>query len=195
MSAQKLIGMSLAELAEAYASRSLSPVEVVNDVITHAEAVNGSINALFCFRPEQAIAGARQSEARWKAKAALGPLDGVPMTVKDSVAMVGWPYFHGIGANRSLPPSNYDSPPAIALREAGAVIFAKTTMPDCGLMARPASVLCMASPATHGGSPGIPADHPPAPALRSPRAPDSFQSGRISPARSGCRPPIADWHR
>jgi Asp-tRNA(Asn)/Glu-tRNA(Gln) amidotransferase A subunit family amidase len=135
MSAQKLIGMSLAELADAYASRSLSPVEVVNDVIAHAEAVNGSINALFCFRPEQAIAAAQQSEARWKAKAALGPLDGVPMTVKDSVAMIGWPYFHGIGANRSLPPSNYDSPPAIALREAGAVIFAKTTMPDCGLMA------------------------------------------------------------
>jgi Asp-tRNA(Asn)/Glu-tRNA(Gln) amidotransferase A subunit family amidase len=135
MSAQKLIAMNLAELAGAYASRSLSPVEVVKDIIAHSEAVNGSINALFCFRPEQAVAGARQSEARWKAKAALGPLDGVPMTVKDSVAMVGWPYFHGIGANRSLPPSTYDSPPAIALREAGAVIFAKTTMPDCGLMA------------------------------------------------------------
>jgi len=135
MSAQELIGMSLVELADAYASRNLSPVEVVNDVLTHAEAVNGAINALFAFRPEQAIASARQSEARWKAKTALGPLDGVPMTVKDSVAMVGWPYFHGIGANRSLPPSNYDSPPAVALREAGAVIFAKTTMPDCGLMA------------------------------------------------------------
>lgn len=143
MSVHELIGMSLAELADAYGRRSLSPVEVVNDVITHAEAVNGSINALFCLRGEQAIASARQSEARWKAKTALGPLDGVPMTVKDSVAMVGWPYFHGIGANRSLPPSNYDSPPAIALREAGAVIFAKTTMPDCGLMA-PASVLCTA---------------------------------------------------
>jgi amidase/aspartyl-tRNA(Asn)/glutamyl-tRNA(Gln) amidotransferase subunit A len=135
MSAQELIGMSLAELADAYASRSLSPVEVVKGVITHAEAVNGSINALFCFRPEQAIADARQSEARWKANAALGPLDGIPMTVKDSVAMIGWPYFHGIGANRSLPPSTYDSPPAVALREAGAVIFAKTTMPDCGLLA------------------------------------------------------------
>jgi amidase/aspartyl-tRNA(Asn)/glutamyl-tRNA(Gln) amidotransferase subunit A len=135
MPAQKMIGMSLAELADAYASRSLSPVEVANDVLTHAEAVNGSINALFSFRPEQAIASARQSEARWKAKTALGPLDGVPMTVKDSVAMVGWPYLHGIGANRSQPPSNYDSPPVIALREAGAVIFAKTTMPDCGLMA------------------------------------------------------------
>ena len=135
MAAQQLIGMSLAALAEAYASRELSPVEVTNHIITHAEAVNGAINALFSFRPEQAIATARQSEARWKAKAALGPLDGVPMTVKDSVAMVGWPYLHGIGANRSLPPSTYDSPPAIALREAGAVIFAKTTMPDCGLMA------------------------------------------------------------
>ena len=135
MPAQRLIGMSLAKLADAYASQNLSPVEVVNEVITHTEAVNGAINALFCFRPEQAIASARQSEARWKAKAPLGPLDGIPMTIKDSVAMVDWPYFHGVGANRSLPPSNYDSPPAIALREAGAVIFAKTTMPDCGLMA------------------------------------------------------------
>ena len=135
MSAAELIGMSLAGLTEAYASRALSPVEVLQTVLGHAEAVNSAINALFCFRPEQAMASAQGSEARWKAGAALGPLDGVPMTVKDSVAMIGWPYFHGIGANRALPPSNYDSPPAIALREAGAVIFAKTTMPDCGLMA------------------------------------------------------------
>jgi amidase/aspartyl-tRNA(Asn)/glutamyl-tRNA(Gln) amidotransferase subunit A len=135
MTVEELIGMSIAELATAYGSRNLSPVEVVKDVIAHAEDVNPLINALFCFRPDEAMSKARQSEARWKAKAPLGPLDGVPMTVKDSVAMVDWPYFHGIGANRSLPPSNYDSPPAIALREAGAVIFAKTTMPDCGLMA------------------------------------------------------------
>jgi len=105
MSAEELIGMNLAGLTGAYASREVSPVEVLQAVIDHSSAVNSSINALFSFRPEQAIAGARQSEARWKAKAALGPLDGVPMTVKDSVAMVGWPYFHGIGANRSLPPS------------------------------------------------------------------------------------------
>ena len=135
MSGAELIGMNLAGLTEAYASRDLSPVEVLQEVIEHSEAVNPAINALFSFRPEQALAQARQSETRWKAKAAWGPLDGVPMTVKDSVAMIGWPYFHGIGANRAMPPSNYDSPPAIALAEAGAVIFAKTTMPDCGLMA------------------------------------------------------------
>lgn len=135
MSAAELIGMNLAELGAAYASRALSPVEVLRAVLGHAEEVNSAINALFCFRPEEAMAGAQRSEARWKDGTAVGPLDGVPMTVKDSVAMIGWPYFHGIGANRFLPPSNYDSPPAIALREAGAVIFAKTTMPDCGLMA------------------------------------------------------------
>jgi amidase/aspartyl-tRNA(Asn)/glutamyl-tRNA(Gln) amidotransferase subunit A len=135
MSAEELAKMSLADLAEAYARRRLSPVEVMETTLDHAQAVNPFINALFSFRPEQAIAGAQQSEARWKSNAPLGPLDGVPMTVKDSVAMVGWPYLHGIRANRSLPPSNYDSPPAIALREAGAPVFAKTTMPDCGLMA------------------------------------------------------------
>jgi Asp-tRNA(Asn)/Glu-tRNA(Gln) amidotransferase A subunit family amidase len=135
MSAAELIGMNLAGLTAAYASRALSPVEVLRTVLGHAQEVNSAINALFCFRPDEAMASAQQSEARWKAGDALGPLDGVPMTVKDSVAMTGWPYFHGIGANRALLPSNYDSPPAIALREAGAVIFAKTTMPDCGLMA------------------------------------------------------------
>ncbi|GGC85123.1 amidase [Chelatococcus reniformis] len=135
MSAQELLNMSLVELGAAYAARRLSPVEVLDATLAHADAVNGAINALFSVRPEEAMEAARRSEARWRTKSSVGPLDGVPMTVKDSVAMVGWPYLHGIRANRSLPPSTYDSPPAIALREAGAPIFAKTTMPDCGLMA------------------------------------------------------------
>jgi Asp-tRNA(Asn)/Glu-tRNA(Gln) amidotransferase A subunit family amidase len=135
MSANDLVKMSLAELVAAYAARRLSPVEVMETTLRHAESVNASINALFSFRPEDAMVGARQSEVRWKLNAALGPLDGVPMTVKDSIAMAGWPYFHGIRANRLLPPSNYDSPPALALRQTGAPVFAKTAMPDCGLMA------------------------------------------------------------
>lgn len=135
MSIEQLVEMSVDELTGHYATGKLSPVEVLKTVLAHSEAVNPEINALFSIRPEQAMATARESEARWKAKAPAGLLDGVPMTVKDSVAMVGWPYLHGIEANRSLPPSTYDSPPAIALKEAGAVIFAKTTMPDCGLLA------------------------------------------------------------
>jgi Asp-tRNA(Asn)/Glu-tRNA(Gln) amidotransferase A subunit family amidase len=135
MSIENLVKLSIADLVAAYAAGSLSPVEVLKTTIAHAEAVNPAINALFSFRPEQAYEVARAAEARWRAKAPLGPLDGVPVTVKDSVSMVGWPHTHGIAANRNLPPSTYDSPPALALREAGAPIFAKTTMPDCGLMA------------------------------------------------------------
>jgi Asp-tRNA(Asn)/Glu-tRNA(Gln) amidotransferase A subunit family amidase len=135
MSIQELVGMSLSELTEAYAAGRLSPVEALDVVITHANAVNPAINALFSFRVDDARADAKASEERWRKQAPLGLLDGVPMTVKDSVAMIGWPYTHGIAANRSLPPSTYDSPPAIALKQSGAVIFAKTTMPDCGLMA------------------------------------------------------------
>ncbi|MGZ5871421.1 MAG: amidase [Bradyrhizobium sp.] len=135
MSIDELVGMSVGELTGHYATRKLSPVDVLKTTLAHSEAVNPKINALFSIRPEEAMAKARESETRWKANAPAGSLDGVPMTVKDSVAMVGWPYLHGIAANRSLPPSTYDSPPAIALKEAGAVIFAKTTMPDCGLLA------------------------------------------------------------
>jgi amidase/aspartyl-tRNA(Asn)/glutamyl-tRNA(Gln) amidotransferase subunit A len=135
MSIDELIKMSVGKLVGAYAAGRLSPVEVLKTTLAHAETVNPVINALFCFRPEEALATARASEARWKAQTPLGLLDGVPMTVKDSIAIIGWPYTHGVKANRSLPPSTYSAPPALALQESGAPIFAKTTMPDCGLMA------------------------------------------------------------
>jgi amidase/aspartyl-tRNA(Asn)/glutamyl-tRNA(Gln) amidotransferase subunit A len=135
MSINELASLSLKDLSGAYASGALSPVEVMTETLAHAQSVNPAINALACVRPEQALLAARESETRWRARAPMGLLDGVPMTVKDSVAMVGWPYTHGIKANASLPPSTYDSPPALALHESGAAVFAKTTMPDCGLMA------------------------------------------------------------
>lgn len=53
MSAAELIGMSLAELTDAYASRALSPVEVLRATLSHSENVNTAINALFCFRPSR----------------------------------------------------------------------------------------------------------------------------------------------
>ena len=96
MSIEELVGMSVGELTGHYATRKLSPVEVLKTTLAHSEAVNPEINALFSIRPEEAMAKARESETRWKAKAPAGLLDGVPMTVKDSVAMVGWPYLHGI---------------------------------------------------------------------------------------------------
>lgn len=141
MTAHDLAAFSAGSLVDAYARGTLSPVEVIDATLAHAEAVNPVVNALFSIRPEEARAAARASEARWRAGTSLGPLDGVPTTVKDSVAMTGWPYFHGIGANRDAPASTFDSPPAARLKEGGAVVFAKTTMPDGGLLAAGVSSL------------------------------------------------------
>lgn len=141
MSVADLVSLSVRELTARYADGSLSPVEALETTLDHVEKTNPALNALFSVRPEEAKATAKASEARWRAGAPQGLLDGVPLTIKDSVAMVGWPFRHGIAANRDLPFSTWDSPPAARLKEEGAVIFAKTTMPDCGLLAAGVSTL------------------------------------------------------
>jgi Asp-tRNA(Asn)/Glu-tRNA(Gln) amidotransferase A subunit family amidase len=135
MSIEELANLSVAELVGAYTARRLSPVEVLKATLEQAERVNPAINALFCLRPETAMAVARASEARWKERTPLGLLDGVPISVADSIAIAGWPRPCGVKANQNLPPSTSDAPAACVLRESGAPIFAKTTMPDFGLLA------------------------------------------------------------
>jgi amidase/aspartyl-tRNA(Asn)/glutamyl-tRNA(Gln) amidotransferase subunit A len=63
------------------------------------------------------------------------------LTIKDSVHAVGTPWRHGCAANADVPDSTFDSPPAARLKEAGAVIVGKTTMPDFGMMAAGVSSL------------------------------------------------------
>jgi Asp-tRNA(Asn)/Glu-tRNA(Gln) amidotransferase A subunit family amidase len=135
MSVSELVDISVQELTQQYTAGRISPVEVLRVTLDHLERINPVINAVFSVRREEALEAAGASERRYREGAPLGLLDGVPVTVKDSIAMKGWPLYHGIGANRNAPPSGYDSPPAARLKEAGAVIFGKTTMPDCGLLA------------------------------------------------------------
>ncbi len=135
MAGADLVNMSVRALTDGFRKGSISPVEMLGEILDQVEKTNPALNALFSIRPEEAFDNARTSEKRWKEGKPLGPLDGVPITVKDSVAMKGWPYLHGIKANRDLPPSIIDSPPAARLKETGANIFAKTVMPDGGLLA------------------------------------------------------------
>lgn len=107
----------------------------MQSVLDRAEAQNPRINALIFLDGDAALDAARTSEARWKAGAPVGPLDGVPTTVKDSIAESSRPMVRGMKANLGAKPSGYDAPPSARLKEAGAIIFAKTTMPDFGLLA------------------------------------------------------------
>ncbi|MBU4423584.1 MAG: amidase [Gammaproteobacteria bacterium] len=120
-------------LLSAYRQRTLSPVEVVRDVLTHIERWEPHIQATYLLRPEAALAQARASEARWLRGAPLGALDGVPATIKENIATRGDPMPLGTAAT-ALVPATADAPPAARLREAGAVFVAKTTMPDYGML-------------------------------------------------------------
>jgi aspartyl-tRNA(Asn)/glutamyl-tRNA(Gln) amidotransferase subunit A len=125
--------LSAPTLIDAYRRRDLSPVEVTQSVLGHIERWEHHLRALYLFRPEAALQQARASEARWLRGESMGPLDGVPVTIKDNIATQGDPTPLGTAATQ-LAPAAADAPPAARVREAGGVIVAKTTMPDYGML-------------------------------------------------------------
>ena len=102
-------------------------------MLANVAAWEPHIKALYAFDPDGARAVAKASADRWQNGEPVGSLDGVPVTIKDNVATKGVPVPLG-AATTKLVPSPVDAPPAARLREAGAVIFSKTTMPDYGML-------------------------------------------------------------
>jgi len=130
-----------AELAEAYARGTLSPVEAVQACLARVEACEPALNAMYRVHADDALAAARAAEARWRTGQPLSPLDGVPVTVKENIHTRGVPSPIGTQANEDAPPQAEDAPPAARLREAGCVILGKTTMPDYGMLSSGVSSL------------------------------------------------------
>lgn len=128
-----LADLSAVDLVARYRDRSLSPVEVTEAVLQRIEAWEPKLNALWALDPAAARAAAADSARRWAEGAPLGPVDGVPVTVKDNIATKGVPVPVGTAAT-PLVPAAEDAPPAARLRESGAVLLAKTTMPDYGML-------------------------------------------------------------
>ena len=129
----QLHALSAHVLVDAYRRRALSPVEVTQAVLAQIDRWEPHIRATWLLRPEAALAQAKASEERWGRGAPLGPLDGVPTTLKDNIATEGDPMPLGTAAT-DLTPAAADAPPAARLREAGAVFVSKTTMPDYGML-------------------------------------------------------------
>jgi aspartyl-tRNA(Asn)/glutamyl-tRNA(Gln) amidotransferase subunit A len=124
---------SAVDLIAGFSAGQFSPSEVLEDVLAHAAVWEPHIKALYALDPDSAHAAARASGARWQKGEPIGPLDGVPVTIKDNIATRGVPVPLGTAVTR-LMPAEADAPPAARLREAGAVIFSKTTMPDFGML-------------------------------------------------------------
>ena len=131
-----LHGLSATELLVAYGDGSLSPVEVTRAVLDRIAAWEPHLHATYALDADAAFAAAQASEQRWrggKTADAVGALDGVPAMIKENIATAGTPMPLGCAATKLVPASR-DAPPAARLREAGAVILGKTTMPDYGML-------------------------------------------------------------
>ena len=102
-------------------------------MLAHVAAWEPHIRALYAFDPDGARQVAKASTERWHNGEPMGLLDGMPVTIKDNIATRGVPVPLGAATSR-LVPASVDAPPAARLREAGAVIFSKTTMPDYGML-------------------------------------------------------------
>ncbi len=124
--------LSAAELLALYRNKALSPVEATRAVLGHIARWEPVLCATYRLDPDAALRSAAASEARWRAGKA-GALDGVPILIKDNIATKGVPVPLGTAAT-VLQDAADDAPPAARVREAGAVILGKTTMPDYGML-------------------------------------------------------------
>jgi aspartyl-tRNA(Asn)/glutamyl-tRNA(Gln) amidotransferase subunit A len=120
------------ELLQLYRTRRASPVEATRAVLARIDRLNPTLNAFCHLAPDEALAAARLSEQRWREGRPLGPVDGVPTSIKDLILAKGWPTLRGSHTVDPNQPWEVDAPATARLREAGAVLLGKTTTPEFG---------------------------------------------------------------
>jgi len=116
-----------AEWAAEIAAGRLSAREVVETHIARIEAVNPALNAVVVTRFDEARAEADLADAARRAGATLGPLHGVPVTIKEQFTVAGTPATLGVPG---APVDEDDGPLVARLRAAGAIVLGKTNVPQ-----------------------------------------------------------------
>lgn len=124
--------MTASRLTKLYRAGELSPVDATRAALERIERYNGTLKAFNLVAGEAALAAARESEERWRLGAPRGPLDGVPVSVKDILLTRGWPTLRGSKAIAPDQAWDEDAPAVARLREHGAVLLGKTTTPEFG---------------------------------------------------------------
>jgi amidase len=119
---------SATELAEKIRQRDISAVELLQTYLDRVDRFNGDVNAIVVDVRDQAMEQARNADAALAAGKAVGPLHGVPMTVKESYDLEGTPTTRG---NPELKGNiaDEDAVSVKKLKEAGVVVFGKTNVP------------------------------------------------------------------
>ena len=123
---------SVADYLDAYREGRTSPVDVAQRVVAFMKNENDRLRFFRAWDEGDMLAQARASEARWKAGKPAGPLDGVPVAVKDELDQKGF----GTSVGTSFlgkEPAERDAFAVARLREAGAMLIGKTVMHEIGI--------------------------------------------------------------
>src|ERR1019366_387131 len=118
---------TIAELSVLLARRKISPVEITNLFLDRIEKHNPNLNAYLTITRDAALAAARESEKRIKQKRSRGPLEGIPIALKDNIWTRGIRTTAGSKILQNFVPDN-DATVAASLHRAGAVILGKTNL-------------------------------------------------------------------
>jgi amidase len=132
--------MSAVELAAMIRDREVSSREVIQAHLDRIETVNPYLNAIVRLLPDQALAAADAADRSVSDGTRLGPLHGVPFTVKENIDLAGTPTTQAIPALAgAIAP--VDAPQVERMRAAGAIPIGRTNLPDFGLRVHTDSAL------------------------------------------------------
>ncbi len=123
--------MTAVEMAARYRAKTLSPVEVMDAVFKRINEVNPRLNAYCTLTEEEAMAQARAAEQAIMRGDVLGPLHGIPVSVKDLLVTAGVRTMRGSAIYEHTIPED-DSPAVAHIKRAGAILTGKTTTPEFG---------------------------------------------------------------
>jgi aspartyl-tRNA(Asn)/glutamyl-tRNA(Gln) amidotransferase subunit A len=127
----ELCWVSAAELAQRIHTSEVTPTDVAEQVVARIEAVNPEVNAFIHFDREKVLRDAEQLTEVQRRGEQLGPLHGVPYSIKDLTAVAGLPLTFGLAPLKDNIPE-HDAAVVTRLREAGGLYLGKTNTIESG---------------------------------------------------------------
>mgnify|MGYP001555158024 FL=1 len=123
---------SAIELSQAISKGHVSSLECVESVVKRMRATNGHVNAVVDDLGDDALRQAEEHDRLLKSSGPIGPLHGVPVTLKENVDQKGRSTPNGVAALANLV-AHDDSPSARSFKAAGAIIVGRTNTPEFSL--------------------------------------------------------------
>jgi aspartyl-tRNA(Asn)/glutamyl-tRNA(Gln) amidotransferase subunit A len=127
--AEALYYKTAAELSRLLEAKEISAVELMKETIERVRAVDGKVQAFNHFDEEDALAQAAASDARRAAGESRGPLDGIPVGIKDVLAVTGQPLTCSSKMLRNFI-APYDATAIEGLKRAGAIVWGRLNMDE-----------------------------------------------------------------